>query len=492
MPVKSKHIILALDLGTTGNRALAFNEKGELLVSEYKEFTQYFPQPGWVEHDATEIWDSTLAVLKAVLRQIDTHKIKGLGITNQRETTVLWDITTGNPVHKAIVWQCRRTSDRCKTLSEHAPTIKEKTGLFLDPYFSATKIEWLIQHVPDIQDKIDKKKIRFGTIDSWIIWKLTGGKTHITDASNASRTLLVNIHTGDYDSSLLKLFNIPKTLLPKIVESSGHVADTDPNTTGISLPITGIIGDQQAALFTQCGLKTNTVKNTYGTGLFIVTPTGKFPLKSDTLISTIAWKLNGELYYALEGSVFIGGAAIQWLRDELKIIATAAETDGMATQSDNNNGVYFIPALSGLGAPFWAPEARGLLLGLTRGTSQGDIVRATLESLAYQTRAVMDEMSKIKSSPYSSLLADGGAVKNAFLMQFQSDVLDLPVHVPKITETTAFGAAGMAGIAVGLWTVESFSKLNTIEKKYTPNNPPSANATYKIWRRAVDTMIQNC
>lgn len=456
--------ILALDLGTTGNRAILFNKEGKIEASSYYEFPQHFPKPGWVEHDANDIWNTTKKALDDVLN-VSTD-IAAIGITNQRETTVVWDSETGEPIHNAIVWQCRRTAERCHDLSEHHDMIRSKTGLLCDAYFSATKLEWLLNNVPGAQQKAKEGRLKFGTIDSWIIWKLTGGSTHITDASNASRTMLYNIHTGQYDPDLLTLFNIPETMLPRVCDSSGVAAHTDTATIGHRFPIAGIIGDQQGALFTQCGHDTTRIKNTYGTGLFIVANTGNTALNIDGLITTVAWQQQGKITYALEGSIFVGGSAIQWLRDGLGLFKEAKETEAMATSLTSNDDVYFVPALVGLGAPHWDSDARGLFSGLTRGTTRNHMVRAALEALAYQTA---DVLNLIRSHlTVSSLRVDGGAVNNSFLMQFQSDILDLPVEKPRITETTAFGAAGMAAIATGFWSEATFSSLNQIETTLSP------------------------
>jgi len=478
--------ILALDLGTTGNRAILFNKRGEIVTSSYYEFTQHFPQPGWVEHDAEEIWETTKKALDDILR-VSTD-IAAIGITNQRETTVVWDAERGAPIHNAIVWQCRRTAPRCEELRDHHETIRSKTGLLCDAYFSATKLEWLLKEVPGAQEKANQGALKFGTVDSWIIWKLTNGKSHITDASNASRTMLFNIHTGDYDPELLNLFNVPHSMLPTVCDSSGISAQSDASITGKTYPISGIIGDQQAALFTQCGNDTSKIKNTYGTGLFVVANTGSELLDIDGLITTVAWRESGKLTYALEGSIFIGGSAIQWLRDGLELFKDAKETEAMARYLESNDGVYFVPALVGLGSPHWDSEARGLFSGLTRGTSRNHMVRAALEALAYQTADVLEAVKQ--KLPLSTLRVDGGAVNNSFLMQFQADILNLPVEKPRITETTAFGAAGMAGIATGFWTETEFLSLNNIDTTYIPNmSSDERNSLKNGWNDALQRTL---
>ena len=478
--------ILAIDLGTTGNRAIVFDEQGRIVTSSYYEFPQYFPKPGWVEQDPEEIWNTTLKALTDVLKV--TSDIQAIGITNQRETTIVWDTATGKPIHNAIVWQCRRTASRCQELHDHHDLIRLKTGLLCDAYFSATKLEWILNTVPKAKEQARAGQLKFGTVDSWIIWKLTGGAAHITDASNASRTMLFNIHTGQYDKDLLALFDIPEHILPTVCNSSGIVAKTDSNVIGYTIPIAGIIGDQQAALFTQCGNDTSKLKNTYGTGLFVVANTGQTPTSAEGLVTTVAWQLGGALSYALEGSIFVGGSAIQWLRDGLKLFTHASETEAMATSLSGNDAVYFVPALVGLGAPHWDPDARGMFTGLTRGTTREHMVRAALEALAYQTSDVLDVIRPHNS--LSALRVDGGAVGNAFLMQFQSDILNLPIEVPTITETTAFGAAGMAGIATGLWTHDEFLSLNSISKTYSPSmNESDRTLLLNGWHNALQRTL---
>lgn len=479
--------ILALDLGTTGNRALAIDKNGQVVASSYYEFPQLFPKPGWVEHDPHVIWETVHKAMLDVIERVGVSSIEAIGITNQRETTILWDSVTGEPLYNAIVWQCRRTSERCRELASYSEVIKNKTGLFLDPYFSATKIEWIFKNCPEANVSLQHNRLKFGTIDSWIVWKLTAGRSHITDISNASRTLLFNIHTCDYDSDLLSLFAIPKNILPIVVDSSGVVAYTDASILGKSIPISGIIGDQQAALFTQCGNRQDLIKNTYGTGLFIVANTGCTPLSTERLISTIAWKKNNAVTYAVEGSIFVGGSAIQWLRDGLQLLSNSSESEHYALSIQSNEGVYFVPALSGLGAPHWDPTARGMFIGLTRGTSKAHMIRAALESMAYQTRDVFEQLTQQK---FKALRVDGGASSNSFLMQFQSDILGIPIEKPRIIETTAFGAAGMAGLGISFWSENEFSLLNPIETVFNPLHQDNSFQTYySDWQRAVQRTL---
>lgn len=480
-------LILSLDLGTTGNRALAISHDGQVVASSYYEFPQIFPKPGWVEHDPETIWATTFRAVTDVIAKVGLDSIAAIGITNQRETTVLWDSVTGKPVYNAIVWQCRRTTDFCKILEPHALLIKAKTGLFLDPYFSASKIHWILNHVPDAKRLYSEGRLRFGTIDTWIIWKLTEGQAHLTDASNASRTMLFNIHDGCYDSELLSLFSVSSDILPDVVDSSGILAYTSQNVLGKEIPISGVIGDQQAALFTQCGNQKDLIKNTYGTGLFIVANTGHTPVMTERLISTVAWKRNGVLSYAVEGSVFVGGSAVQWLRDGLGIIQSSSETEALAKTLQSNEDVYFVPALSGLGAPHWDPTARGLFIGLTRGTTKAHLVRAALESMAYQTKDVFEQFHH---GSFKAFRVDGGASSNAFLMQFQSDILGIPVEIPRVTETTAFGAAGMAGLGIGFWTDAEFLSINPVVRVFEPQlHTKNTSQLYAKWQAAVQRSL---
>ena len=448
--------ILSLDQGTTSSRAILFNENGEMLSTAQKEFKQYYPEPGWVEHDPTEIWDTQLEVARAAIEKlgISAEDIAGIGITNQRETTILWDKRNGKPVHNAIVWQCRRTAPYCDSLQEAglADKIREKTGLLIDAYFSGTKIRWILQNVPEAKELADSGNLLFGTIDTWLIWNLTGGQVHATDYSNASRTMLFNIHTLEWDKEILELLEIPESILPEVRPSSGVFGNTLPLLFGAPIPVAGVAGDQQAALFGQACFSPGTAKNTYGTGGFLLMNTGDEPVSSKNgLVTTIAWGLDGKITYALEGSIFVAGAAIQWLRDELKLISSAAETEGLCKEVEDTCGVYMVPAFVGLGAPYWDPYARGILTGLTRGANRNHIVRATVESMAYQTYDVLHAMEQDAGIPLAELRVDGGAAANSFLLQFQSDITGVPVLRPSTLETTALGAAYLAGLAVGYW-----------------------------------------
>ncbi len=487
--MKKASLILSVDLGTTGNRAMAFSQEGFCRASSYAEFTQIFPHPGWVEHDPELLWKTALKVIQEVVQKVGADSIYAIGITNQRETTLIWNKHTGKPVYNAIVWQCRRTSALCKQLKPYAPIIKQKTGLFLDPYFSATKIQWILDTLPQARLQAEKGDLLFGTVDTWILWKLTGGKVHATDPSNASRTMLYNIHTLSYDPELLNIFHIPAHMLPEVRPTFGPFGMTDKAVLHSEIPIMGVIGDQQAAFFAQGGWEEGVVKNTYGTGLFVVASTGDLVPESGKLVNTIAWQQNKKVTYAVEGSIFIGGAAIQWLRDGLGIIQHASETEPLAKTLKDNEGVYFVPALTGLGAPYWVPEARGILTGLTRGTGKAHIVRAALESMAYQTRDVIEEIQAMGVS-IDQLKVDGGACKNHFLMQFQADLLAIPVEKPKMEETTAFGAAGVAGIASEFWTYASFSKCRKRDSLFTPSMIESErNRLYSGWKEAVQKCL---
>ncbi|MBQ3615855.1 MAG: glycerol kinase GlpK [Anaerotignum sp.] len=448
--------ILSLDQGTTSSRAILFNENGEMLSTAQKEFKQYYPHPGWVEHDPMEIWDTQLDVARQAIEKlgISADDIAAIGITNQRETTILWDKRNGKPVHNAIVWQCRRTAPCCDSLNEAGWTekIREKTGLLIDAYFSATKIRWILQNVPEAKELADSGNLLFGTIDTWLIWNLTGGQVHATDYSNASRTMLFNIHTLEWDKEILDLLEIPENILPEVRPSSGIFGNTLPLLFGAAIPVAGVAGDQQAALFGQACFSPGAAKNTYGTGGFLLMNTGDEPVSSKNgLVTTIAWGLDGKITYALEGSIFVAGAAIQWLRDELKLISSAAETEGLCKEVEDTCGVYMVPAFVGLGAPYWDPYARGILTGLTRGANRNHIVRATVESMAYQTYDVLHAMEQDAGIPLAELRVDGGAAANSFLLQFQSDITGVPVLRPSTLETTALGAAYLAGLAVGYW-----------------------------------------
>lgn len=448
--------IMALDLGTTSCRCIIFDKNGRICSAAQKEFTQYFPQPGWVEHDAEEIWATQTGLMYEAMSKIDItiNEIAGIGITNQRETTVLWDKETGRPVHKAIVWQCRRTAGYCDELKKlgMAEFFRSKTGLVLDAYFSATKLRWLLDNAAGARERAEKGELLFGTVDSWIIWKLTGGKVHVTDYSNASRTMLFNIHTLKWDEEILRVLKIPQQILPEVKPSSHVYGYTDSKLFGREVPIAGASGDQQCALFGQTCFERGEVKNTYGTGGFMLMNTGTAPVNSHNgLVTTIAWGVDDKVEYALEGSIFVAGAAVQWLRDELGLIRDAAESEVLAKSVPDANGCYVVPAFVGLGAPYWDQYARGAIVGLTRGINRNHIVRATLESIAYQVNDVLMAMQEDSGMPITSLRVDGGACDNDFLMQFQADILNTPVVRPYCIETTAMGAAYLAGLAVGYW-----------------------------------------
>lgn len=448
--------IMALDLGTTSCRCIIFDKNGRICSAAQKEFTQYFPQPGWVEHDAEEIWATQTGLMYEAMSKIDItiNEIAGIGITNQRETTVLWDKETGRPVHKAIVWQCRRTAGYCDELKKlgMAEFFRSKTGLVLDAYFSATKLRWLLDNAAGARERAEKGKLLFGTVDSWIIWKLTGGKVHVTDYSNASRTMLFNIHTLKWDEEILRVLKIPQQILPEVKPSSHVYGYTDSKLFGREVPIAGAGGDQQCALFGQTCFERGEVKNTYGTGGFMLMNTGTSPVNSHNgLVTTIAWGVDDKVEYALEGSIFVAGAAVQWLRDELGLIRDAAESEVLAKSVPDANGCYVVPAFVGLGAPYWDQYARGAIVGLTRGVNRNHIVRATLESIAYQVNDVLTAMQEDSGMPITSLRVDGGACDNDFLMQFQADILNTSVVRPYCIETTAMGAAYLAGLAVGYW-----------------------------------------
>lgn len=448
--------IMALDAGTTSNRCILFNEKGEMCSVAQREFTQYFPQPGWVEHDADEIWASQLGVAVEAMNMIGAtaKDIAAIGITNQRETAIVWDKHTGVPVYHAIVWQCRRTSKICDALKEKGLTekFKQKTGLVIDAYFSATKIKWVLDNVEGAREKAENGDLLFGTVETWLIWKLTKGAAHVTDYSNASRTMLFNINTLEWDDEILTELSIPKCMLPQVKPSSCIYGETDPSFLGGVIPIAGAAGDQQAALFGQTCFKAGEAKNTYGTGCFLLMNTGEKPVFSDNgLVTTIAWGLDGKVNYALEGSIFVAGAAIQWLRDEMRIIDSAADSEYMAQKVNDTNGCYVVPAFTGLGAPYWDQYARGTIVGITRGVNKCHIIRATLESIAYQVNDVLAAMEADSDIAITSLKVDGGASANNFLMQTQADIVNVPVIRPQLVETTAMGAAYLAGLAVGYW-----------------------------------------
>lgn len=481
--------ILSFDQGTTSSRAIIFDQSGSIISIAQKEFTQLYPQPGWVEHDASEIWATQLAVAveavsKAGLKATD---IAAIGITNQRETTVVWDRETGNPVHNAIVWQDRRTASFCDELKlSSGSLIQEKTGLIVDAYFSATKIRWILDNVEGARKKAQEGKLAFGTIDTWLVWKLTGGKVHATDISNASRTMLFNIHTCAWDNELLKLIDVPASMLPEVRSSSEVYGQTDAQILAAQIPIAGIAGDQQAALFGQMCTEPGMVKNTYGTGCFMLMNIGDKPILSkNNLVTTIAWKIDGKVQYALEGSIFIGGAVVQWLRDGLHIIQNSSEVEALAKSVADNGGVYLVPAFAGLGAPYWNQHARGTIVGITRGTTSAHIARAALESIALQTMDVLTAMQADAGSPIKELRVDGGATANDLMLQIQANVLQATVIRPQITETTAIGAAYLAGLAVGYWkNIDEIKKQWKLNKSFAPD---SSNATQltKGWLKAI-------
>jgi glycerol kinase len=487
-----KKFILSLDQGTSSSRSILFNKEGNLVGSEQTEFKQFYPKAGWVEHDPLDIWNSQIKTAKDLIQKqnIDLSEIGAIGIANQRETIILWDKNTGEPVYRAIVWQDKRTADLCKKLTQDgwAEYIKKNTGLIIDSYFSATKIHWILNIVPGIKERAQKGEILAGTIDTWLAWKLTAGRLHITDYSNASRTMLFNIHRLDWDENLLELFEIPRQILPEVRMSSEIYGYTDKSIFGKEIPIAGIAGDQQAALFGQACVSDGMAKNTYGTGCFMLMNTGNKPVESESgLLTTIAYGLNGEIKYALEGSVFIAGAAIKWLRDALKIIDNAAETEKIAFETDDTEEVYVVPAFSGLGAPYWDMFARGAILGLTQGVTDKHIVRSTLESLAYQTMDVLKAMEKDSGIKLKGLNVDGGACANNFLMQFQADMLNVDVIRPSNVETTALGVAMLAGLAVGFWTMDEILEKREIDRTFLPlmdNN--KREKLYAGWKKAVE------
>lgn len=483
--------LLALDQGTTSSRALVINAKGQVVAMAQQEFRQHFPQPSWVEHDAEDIWNSQVAVVREVMQKLDAGStIEALGITNQRETTVIWDRKTGRPIHHAIVWQDRRTAGLCEQWKAegHESLIQNKTGLVIDAYFSASKIKWLLDNIPGAREKAHRGELAFGTIDSWLIWKLTAGRLHATDITNASRTMLFNIREGRWDQELLDLFRIPASLLPEVRSCSEVYAKIDKSLFGFEAPITGVAGDQQAAMFGQLCLEQGMLKNTYGTGCFLMLNIGSIPIPSkNKLITTVAWKLGGRTTYALEGSVFIGGAIVQWLRDGLGLIQQSKDIEALAAQADGNGGVYFVPAFTGMGAPYWDPYARGTIIGLTRGTKREHIARAALEAIAYQTRDVVEAMRADAGIPLKELRVDGGASINSQLMQFQADLLAATVVRPQCLESTAMGAAYFAGLATGYFTnVEALRDLWQRDTAYDSTMPEGERARlYKSWQSAV-------
>ena len=488
-----KKYVLAIDQGTTSTRAILFNKKGEIVHTSQREFTQYFPEPGWVEHDANEIWVTTLAVIAGVLIESDTKptEIHSIGITNQRETTVVWDKNTGLPVYHALVWQSRQTSDIANQIiaDGYEELVKSKTGLRVDAYFSGTKVRWILDNVEGARARAEKGDLLFGTIDTWLIWKLTGNKVHVTDYTNASRTMMFNIHELKWDDELLDILTIPKKMLPEVRSSSEVYGETvEYHMFGQRVPIAGVAGDQQAALFGQNCFEEGMIKNTYGTGCFILMNTGEKAVNSENgLITTIAYGLDGKVNYALEGSVFVAGSAVQWLRDGLKMFTDAGETEEYALRAGNSDGVYMVPAFVGLGAPHWDTDARGAIFGLTRGTSKDVFIRATLESIAYQSKDVMETMIKDSGIPITEMRVDGGAAKNNFLMQFQSDILNIKIKRPKVSETTALGAAYLAGLATGFWeSIEDIKANWLLDKSYEPKmEDAERDVLYHGWEKAV-------
>ena len=487
-----KKYLMALDAGTTSNRCILFNRSGEIVTMAQKEFTQYFPKPGLVEHDPNEIWLTQYSVASEALQKAGAtaEDIAAIGITNQRETTILWDRATGEPVYNAIVWQDRRTADFCKELYDqgYREMFREKTGLILDPYFSATKVRWILNNVPGVREKAEKGEILFGTVETWLIYQLTGGKVHVTDYSNASRTMMFNIHTLAWDEEILKLLDIPASILPEVKPSSCLYGTTAPQFFGGEIAIAGAAGDQQCALFGQTCFKRGEVKNTYGTGCFLLMNTGRVPVDSKNgLVTTIAWGIGDQVTYALEGSVFTAGAAIQWLRDELRILDSAADSEYFAKKVNDTNGCYVVPAFTGLGAPYWDPYARGAIVGLTRGVNKYHIIRATLESLAFQTNGLLKLMEEDSQIPITALKVDGGASNNNLLMQFQADISALPVTRPEVVETTALGAAYLAGLAVGYYTnKEDILKNWRFGELFKPEMAPSVREKrIAEWNKAV-------
>lgn len=489
--------ILALDQGTTSSRAILFNHQLEQVHTAQKELTQHFPQSGWVEHDANEIWGSILSVTVSCLTEagVKPEQIAGIGITNQRETTVVWDRKTGQPVYHAIVWQSRQTAEICEELKEkgYDPLFRAKTGLLVDPYFSGTKIRWILEHVPGAREKAEKGELLFGTIDTWLVWKLTNGKAHITDYSNASRTLLFNIHDLQWDEELLQILDIPRAMLPEVVASSAIYGTTEKtHFFGREIPISGIAGDQQAALFGQACFEAGMAKNTYGTGCFMLMNTGQKAVTSKHgLLTTIAWGLNGQVEYALEGSIFVAGSAIQWLRDGLRMVREAYETEEYASRIQSSDGVYVVPAFVGLGTPYWDSDVRGAVFGLTRGTTKEHFIRATLEALAYQTKDVLQAMEADSGIALKALRVDGGVVKNNFLVQFQSDILRVPVERSKVNETTALGAACLAGLAVSFWQdqEEIAGKLQASQPFVPKLDEQVSEQLYAGWKKAIQATL---
>ncbi|MED4225321.1 glycerol kinase GlpK [Neobacillus cucumis] len=489
--------ILSLDQGTTSSRAILFNKKGEIVRVAQQEFQQYFPKPGWVEHNANEIWGSILAVIATCLTDanVNPEQVAGIGITNQRETAVVWDKATGQPIYHAIVWQSRQTAGICEELKAkgYDQLVRDKTGLLIDAYFSGTKVKWILDNVEGAREKAERGELLFGTIDTWLIWKLSGGKSHVTDYSNASRTLMYNIHELKWDEELLEILGVPASMLPEVRPSSEVYGDTvDYHFFGCNVPIAGVAGDQQAALFGQVCYEKGMAKNTYGTGCFMLMNTGEEAVKSEHgLLTTIAWGINGKVEYALEGSIFVAGSAIQWLRDGLRMFRNTAQSEEYATSVSSTDGVYIVPAFVGLGTPYWDSDVRGAVFGLTRGTTKEHFIRATLESLAYQTKDVLTSMESDSGISLKALRVDGGAVANNFLMEFQSNLLNVPVERPVIKETTALGAAYLAGLAVGYWeSQEEIAAQWNMDRAFTPEMGEEERETlYTGWKKAVNAAM---
>src|SRR3989441_5043319 len=488
----ARRYVLALDQGTTGSTALVVDPDGRVLARGYAELPQYYPQPGWVEHDAEEIWSTVERSVRSALSEARVlgTEIAAIGITNQRETTVVWDRATSKPIHRAIVWQCRRTAPLCDRLRADGvePLVRERTGLVLDAYFSGTKIRWLLDEVPGARARAERGELAFGTVDTWLLWRLSGGAVHATDPSNASRTLCFDIRALAWDEGLCRRLGVPMAVLPRVLPSAGIFGETAAGPLPAGIPVAGIAGDQQAALFGQACVEPGMAKNTYGTGCFALLNTGPRLVASERgLVTTVAWTVDGRTAYALEGSIFVAGAAVQWLRDGLGIIGHAAETQALAESVTDTGGVYLVPAFVGLGAPYWDPYARGTLIGLTRGTTRAHVARAALEAIAYQTRDVLDTMAGEAGMPMRTLRVDGGAAANDFLCQFQSDILGEDVLRPSVTETTGLGAAYLAGVGAGLWRTEDLAGRWKLERRFTPALAPGAReAAYADWRRAVD------
>ncbi len=494
--MSEKKYILALDQGTTSSRAIVFDHNGQICSVAQKEFTQYFPKPGWVEHNPNEIWSSEASVIAEAISAIDINglDIAAIGITNQRETTIVWDIDTEEPIYNAIVWQDRRTAEYCDKLKAQGlvDKVREKTGLIIDAYFSGTKIKWILDNVPGARKRAEMGKLRFGNVDSWLIWRLTRGTAHVTDVTNASRTMLFNINTLQWDDDLLKLLDIPRSMMPEVKSSSEIMAHTKTTIFAHEVPIAGVAGDQQAALFGQMCVEPGSIKNTYGTGCFVMLNVGEKPVKSkNNLLTTVAWKIGDKVNYALEGSIYVGGSVVQWIRDGLGFINSSSEIEELASTVPDSGGVYFVPALTGLAAPYWDPYARGLICGITRGTTRAHIARAALDGIAFQTYDIAKAMAKDMNAPLTELKVDGGASRNNLLMQFQANLLGINVVRPKITETTALGAAYLAGLAVGFWkNVDELRKQWQVERTFEPvKDSPEIEEAKKGWADAIQRTL---